>query len=66
MYAGGIKDAKEAYDCARDLPADDPDFDYELFTLLRSTARGTAIAAGLRRIVVIRPAAQAPTRPAVA
>lgn len=26
VFAGGSKDAKEAYDCSRDLPADDPDF----------------------------------------
>jgi len=25
-FAGGIRDAKEAYDCSRDLPADDPDY----------------------------------------
>jgi isopenicillin N synthase-like dioxygenase len=26
VFAGGTKDAKEAYDLARDLPSDDPDF----------------------------------------
>jgi isopenicillin N synthase-like dioxygenase len=26
VFAAGTKDAKEAYDCSRDLPADDPDY----------------------------------------
>lgn len=26
VFAGGTRDAKEAYDCSRDLPADDPDY----------------------------------------
>jgi len=26
VFAAGSKDAKEAYDCSRDLPADDPDY----------------------------------------